>query len=157
MINLDLLFAIVALLFFLIGIRRGLVLSLISLGGTIISVFLIIKIGPLLKLGLMNSFSLSPIISTIIAYILIFVTIGVLAKIILIILSKIVKLLKLNWLDRILGGFFNLITLTALTFLIFYFFRVIFPEHQFQYLEESFVYRVFNSLLSNIQSDYLWV
>lgn len=108
--NCDLIFSIIFLLAFLYGVYKGFAYSLLQSIGVILSFGLIIKFGPLVKIGLMEKLALAALPATIIAYLLIFVTIAILIRIIMILVNRIVKLLSLIWLDKFLGGVFNLIS-----------------------------------------------
>ena len=94
--------------FLFVGYKKGFISSIISLVGLSAIVILLGRFAPLAKEGLIERFALSPFSATIFSYILIIVLILLIAKIIKIILRKIILFLEINWLDKLLGSLFGL-------------------------------------------------
>jgi len=125
MSKIDIVFAVLMLVFFFLGFRKGIAASLISLAGLLLSIVLIARFAPLVKVGLMEKLSLNHAFSTILAYLLIFLTIMVLVKIVIIIMDKVIKTLKLSWLNKSLGGFFGIINYIVFLMILFYILQII--------------------------------
>ena len=105
---LDIILGIFLLIFFFYGFKKGLVAGLIHLLGLILAIFLIIKTGTTVKESMMIKFGIGETLSTIFSYLLIFIIIMVIARIIILLLHKMIDILNLTALNRILGGIFGI-------------------------------------------------
>ncbi len=105
---LDIILSLFLVFFLFVGYKKGFISSIISLVGLSAIVILIGRFAPLAKEGLIGRFALSPISATVLSYVLIVVLIMLIAKIIKIILHKIIIFLEMNWLDKLLGSVFGL-------------------------------------------------
>ncbi len=106
---LDIILSLFLVFFLFVGYKKGFVSSIISLLGLSAIVVLIGRFAPLAKEGLIGRFALSPFMATILSYVLIVVLILLIAKIVKIILHKIIVFLEMNWLDKLLGSIFGLL------------------------------------------------
>lgn len=106
MTSIDLIFGIILLIFMIWGMFRGLLWTLIrilSLAGVIL---IISTFGEEFRYKLGDILNVSPAIATVIAYILIFIGMMIIASIVYGILHKLVKALDLGCINRLAGGLF---------------------------------------------------
>ncbi len=106
---LDIILGIFLLFFVLKGLHNGFIKSVINLIGLIVIVFVISKLGYLVKDGLMNRFGLGEVAATIISYLLIAILIFFIAQIVIKFVHMIFNVLRLEWLDKLLGMVFGLL------------------------------------------------
>jgi len=118
---LDYLVLIVLAIFFIMGLRRGFFLTLIQVLGIFLVVIVIRLFGVLLKQNLHRCCGLSDTWATIIGYILVFLIVMILAKLVSYICNRFLKVIGLAWVDRLLGGILGLIfgTIFFIMFILF--------------------------------------
>ncbi len=104
----DIVLGIFLLLFVINGIYKGFIKNVMHLAGLIVSILLIVKLGPMAKEFVLSKIVVNEVLAVIIAYILIFLIVMIVAKIVSKILNSIVELLSLKWLNSLLGGVFGL-------------------------------------------------
>ena len=106
MTSLDLIFGIILLIFTIWGMFKGLLWTLVrilSLAGVIL---IISTFGEDFRYKLGDMLNVSPAIATVIAYVLIFVVMMIIARMVFGILKKVMKALDLGCMNRIAGGLF---------------------------------------------------
>ncbi len=119
MLTVDIVLAVILLACFIYGFIKGFVSSVIHLAGLIASLVLVVRFAPLVKGGLITQFNFNPLLSGTLSYFLIFVLIMLLAKILAIVIDKMINLLNLTFLNRVLGGLFGLLNGFILLTMIF--------------------------------------
>ncbi len=90
-------------------IKKGFIAAIIHLAALIIAIAIVSKVSPPIAFYLITKFSLSELAAAIISYAIVFIIIGLLAKLTIYILHKVVKLLKIGIVNRILGFIFGLL------------------------------------------------
>lgn len=100
----------VFLLFFLgYGFKRGFAAMLIQILGYIALFLLVGQYFPLVRNALVQSFSFNSFIASLVSFILISFLIYVLSRLVILLLSRTLKMLKLSFMNRLVGGIFGLI------------------------------------------------
>ncbi|MDD3051451.1 MAG: CvpA family protein [Candidatus Cloacimonetes bacterium] len=147
----DIVLGFVSIFFFYIGIRKGLIASVMTIFTIMLSFFVIIKIGPILKQSLTEQYDFSPIFSTLAAYVLITATIAVLVALSHILMWKRLRKNKLSWINRLLGGLMGII-IFALIFLMVVLFisRLSEAETIFEFISGSKFINTARSILIRI-------
>ena len=107
MIDFILLIILCIIAFF--GFRKGLIAAILQLIGVAASFILVVKFGPLVRDGLMQKFSLNPTVAIIVSYVIIFIFIGILVRLLIFFSQKLLELMQLNIVNRILGALFAMI------------------------------------------------
>lgn len=105
----------------LIGLRKGLIASIIHLIALVFTFILIAEASPYISFLLHTKFNLSELVSAILSYIIVLVVIIILTKLVILLLNKLIKALKLSMINRILGavfGFCNGVILLAIVLLL---------------------------------------
>jgi membrane protein required for colicin V production len=128
MTGVDIVLSVILLACFVFGFLKGIIASVIHLLGLISSLVLIVRFAPLVQDGLILRFQMNTLVAGILSYSLIFIMIMLLAKIIILLLHKLVSLLNLTFINRFLGAIFGLlngfilltIIFTVIEFLPFY-------------------------------------
>jgi membrane protein required for colicin V production len=105
----DIVLGIFLLITALIGLKKGFIAAIIHLAALIIAIAIVSKASPPIAFFLITKFSLSELAAAIISYAIVFIIIGLLAKLTIYILHKVVKLLKIGIINRILGFIFGLL------------------------------------------------
>jgi membrane protein required for colicin V production len=111
---LDIIFLFILLVFFFLGYKRGFLLSLLQLLGIVLVIVLIRQFGTVIREGIHHQFGISDTWAIVLGYIVIFIIIMILAKIISLVLQKLIALIHLGWIDRLVGGIVNLLFCFAL-------------------------------------------
>ncbi len=106
---LDIILGVFLLLLALWGIKKGFVATIIQLVGLIMAFLIISKMGHFVKDWLIIQFELPELIAVIASYILIFIVIMLLIRLIIFFMHRFVELLHLKWLNRLLGGLLSII------------------------------------------------
>ncbi len=106
---LDIILLLVLLIFFFLGIKRGFFLSFLQLLGILLVIVLVRQFGVLISNGIHQRLGISETWALVIGYSAIFIIIMLLAKGISNLLQSILELISLGWLDRFLGGIFNIL------------------------------------------------
>lgn len=117
----DIILIIVFLVSMIIGYKKGFISALLTWIGLFVSLIMIARFGPMVKAGIMIKFPIGEFFSTVIAYLLIFVLISIFAAILKILLNYLTKLLKLSFINRIIGavfGFLNCMVILIIFLLI---------------------------------------
>ena len=115
--GLDIFLLIVFLAAMVYGFKKGFISVMLTWMGLLISLILIARLGPMIQLGLMAKYDISPFFSTVLTIVLIFFLISILVAILKILLNDLAKLLNLSFLNRIIGsvfGFLNIIVILTL-------------------------------------------
>jgi membrane protein required for colicin V production len=105
----DIILLSILFVFFLFGVKRGFFLSLMQLIGIGVIILLIQQFGSLMRTGIHEKLGIPETLAVIIGYILIFVLIMLVAKIITVIIQKFMKTISLGWIDRVLGGVLGIV------------------------------------------------
>ncbi len=92
-----------------LGFRKGLIAAILQLVGVAVSFVMIVRFGPLVRDGLIQKFSLNPTLAIVLSYIIIFIFIGLMIRLLIFASQKLLELMQLNILNRILGALFALI------------------------------------------------
>jgi uncharacterized membrane protein required for colicin V production len=109
-LNTILIVYLIASLFY--GFKKGLIATVVHWIGLAITSVLIIRYAPMVKTGIMNKFPIGSFLANCLTYLLIFVMIAILAKLVIILLHQIANLLSLSFLNKCFGaviGFLNAI------------------------------------------------
>ncbi len=104
---LDIILGIFLMVLLIHGLKKGFIRSIISLFSLCVIVLLIAKSGHIIKGMLIAKLGFSEIAAIVLSYILITLTIILIAKLTIKILDMIIEFLHLKWLDRLLGAFFG--------------------------------------------------
>ena len=91
------------------GYRRGILATLFKWAGLVLAIILIGRFSPLVTVGITHKLHLGSFLAAIIAYILIFVLVYLLARLLTFISEMFLKAVKLNTINRILGGVMGLV------------------------------------------------
>ena len=97
----------VLLLFTFFGWRKGLLASIIQLGGYILTFFLVGHYYPLVQRSLILKFHFAKWLATVVSVVLIIVLIVVIVRIVIFLLEKFLRALKLSPVNRTLGAVRN--------------------------------------------------
>ena len=153
---LDIILSLFLVFFLFVGYKKGFISSIISLVGLSSVVVLIGRFAPLAKEGLIGRFALSPFTATILSYVLIVVLIMLIAKIVKIILHKIILFLEINWLDKLLGSVFGLMNGVLILMLIVILIDVLpISNYVWQKTEKSKLTKSIKILTHNIENNLL--
>ncbi len=104
----DIILGIFLVILLINGIRKGFIACLIHLLGLIAAFFLITNVGFLVKRNLIIRLKMSDNLAHIFSYLIIFILILILARIVIILLHKVITELNLNFINRSLGAVFGL-------------------------------------------------
>jgi membrane protein required for colicin V production len=107
---LDLILALILVIFIIFGYRKGLIAELLQLAGLIVSFLLIGKFAPLVKDGLIMKWHLGPFLATLCSYLLIFILIAIIIQLVRMAMEHLVEALNINFLNRSLGAVFGLLS-----------------------------------------------
>lgn len=91
------------------GFRRGLVGSLLQLGGYVLAFFLIGHYYPSIRYNMMAKYGINAILANILAIVLILVAILVLVKLVNFFICRVLSVLHLSWINHTLGGVLGLL------------------------------------------------
>lgn len=106
----DIILALVLVVFIIFGYRKGLIGELLQLTGLIVSFLLIGKYAPLVKAGLIMKWHLGPFLATLCSYLLIFILIAIIIQLVRMGMEHFVEALNLTFLNRTLGAAFGLLS-----------------------------------------------
>jgi len=147
----DIVLALISILFFYVGIRKGLIASVMTIFTIIFSFFAIIKIGPILKQSLIERYDFSIVFSAFAAYILITATIAVLVALSYVLMWRRLKKNKLSWINRLLGGLMGIIVFVLILFIVVLFIsRLSEAETIFEFISGSKFIIIARSILIKI-------
>ena len=136
--TIDIILSVFILIFFLIGFRKGFVATVIHLAAFILFFVLIAFLGPLLKGILILNFNIGDVAAVIISYVIIFLFIFFISLSLIKIITKILKTLKINWINRFLGGFLGIINALIIIAILFLLFTLIpFPKDKNNMIKQS--------------------
>ncbi len=122
--SIDIILSVFMFIFFLIGFRKGFIATIIHLAAFVLFFVLIAYAGPVLKEIVILYLNVNNFAAIVISYLIIFLFIFLISYILIKIITKILKTLKINWINRLLGGFlgiFNALIIITILFLIFSF------------------------------------
>lgn len=106
---LDIILLIILLVFFFFGLKRGFLLSFLQLLGILLVIILVRQFGTVIREGFHIRLGISETWAIILGYVVIFIIVMILAKIISTLLEKLMALIHIGWLNSMLGGILNLI------------------------------------------------
>jgi uncharacterized membrane protein required for colicin V production len=106
MTNIDFAFGILLIAFLVWGMVQGLLWTLVRLASLAGVILVISSFGEGFRYQLSDFLRVSPAVATLIFYIVIFVVMMILARVLYIFLKKIMKTLRLGCMNRLAGGFF---------------------------------------------------
>jgi membrane protein required for colicin V production len=106
---LDIILTLILVLFFANGYRKGLIGGILQLAGILLTFLLLGRSAPLVKIGLMDKLGLGPVLATIFSYLLVLILISVIVQLVRIAMEQLLKLMHLNFINRILGAVFGLL------------------------------------------------
>jgi membrane protein required for colicin V production len=152
--TLDIVLTGVLFLFFVIGFVKGLVRTIIHLLAMVLTVYMVFNSGHLVRQELMKYFSFNPTISTVLAYIVMILVIMLMAKFITLIMSKLVEILQLKFLNRLLGGLFGV--LNGVFFIIIFLVLIEFlpvQEEFYRATKDSYIINYVKNIKNNINLD----
>ena len=107
--TIDIVLAVFLLITAVLGIKRGLIGSIVNLLAIVAIILLVSKVSPIITFYLTNSYNIPELGASIISYFIVIVIIFILAKIIIHFLDKGIKFLNLGFINRLLGGLFGLV------------------------------------------------
>lgn len=141
----DILFVATIALGFWWGYKKGIIYSIFSMLGYFLGVIVAMKFSYLLVNFLKGSLNASPKVLAVIAFILVFVGIVLMARLIAWVLEEILKSFSLNVINQVIGGVLHsLIALFVLCVLIWFADKMnVFPQKQ---KDTSHVYRYIGNL-----------
>ena len=100
---------------------KGFISSVLAFVGLFVTLVMIARYGPMVKYGIMIRFGIGEFFSNILACLLIFVLISVLIAILKLLLNYMAKLLKLTFINRVLGAAFGFVNVMIVIVLFFMF------------------------------------
>lgn len=106
---LDIISLLLLLFFFYLGFKRGFFLSFLQLVGIVLVIVLIRQFGLVIREGIHHQLGISYTWAIVLGYLAIFIIIMVLAKLLSYLLQKLMAMISLGWINRLLGGIFNLL------------------------------------------------
>ena len=110
--NIDLILIILFIVSMIYCYRQGFISTILTWVGLIISLFLLMSIGPMIKENLILKFGISELFSIMLTILLIFMLIAILISILKLTFNSLVKLLRMTFLNRVFGavlGFVNVL------------------------------------------------
>lgn len=119
--TLDIIIGMILIISFLFGLSKGFLQSFLSLVGIVAAVYIAISFSPRVEVLLRERMSLSDDLISGIAFLILFILVVIVFSIAGRILTKVASFIMLGWLNRILGGIFNLIQYAFLVSVIFIF------------------------------------
>lgn len=153
---LDIILLVILIVFFFWGFKRGFLLTFLQLLGIILVIILVRQFGVLLRDGIHLRLGIPQIWVIIFGYAIIFIVIMLLAKIISSLLQSFIGMIKLGWLDRVLGGVFNIVFCFALMVIIVMILEVSsISAHIGEYRHSSQIYSSARIIAEDIISKYL--
>jgi membrane protein required for colicin V production len=105
----DIIISVFLFLFALYGFWKGFLAGLLHLAGLIVAILLISKIGYVVKYGMMELLQIGELPAGLIAYVLIFIIIMIITKIVIWAIKRLLAALSLSFIDRILGAAFGFV------------------------------------------------
>lgn len=152
---LDIILGVFLLILAIWGIKKGFIASVIQLVGLVVAFVVISKMGHFVKEWLIMEFELSEIIAVIASYILIFIVIMLLVRLIIFMMHRFVEMLHLKWLNRLLGAIFSIINgLLILSILTIILNISPFDKEIRKATEESHVMKVVRSITGIVEKSY---
>jgi membrane protein required for colicin V production len=115
---LDIILLLVIFLFFYLGVKRGFLLSFLQLLGMVLVIILVRQFGVLIRDGIHLKLGISANWALLLGYVVIFFVIMLLAKGISTLLQNLMTVIRMKWLDRLLGGVFNILFGSAIVIII---------------------------------------
>ena len=110
MVNyLDIILALLLIVFFIFGLKRGFILSFLQLLGIVLVIVLVRQFGVIIRQNIHVSLGISQTWAIILGYVIIFIIVMILAKLISLILEKLMALISMGWLNNFIGGIFNIL------------------------------------------------
>ncbi|MBW6515867.1 MAG: CvpA family protein [Candidatus Cloacimonetes bacterium] len=106
---LDIILMIFLLIFFVIGLKRGFILSFLQLLGIILVIVLVRQFGVIIREDIHVRLGISETWAIILGYVVIFIIVMILAKLISLILEKLMALISMGWLNNFIGGIFSVL------------------------------------------------
>ncbi len=125
MSSIDVILSVFIFIFFLLGFRKGFIATIINLAAFVLFFVLIAFTAPFLKEYVILFSNLSNNTAIIVSYLLIFVLIFILSALLKKIVMKILKALKINWINRLLGGFLGVINALIIITILFLLFNLL--------------------------------
>ncbi|MCB5250494.1 MAG: CvpA family protein [Candidatus Cloacimonadales bacterium] len=107
-LNIVLIVYFIVALFF--GFKKGLIATIVHWVGLVVACLLIIRYAPMVTAGIMNKFPIGVFFANILSYLIIFVMVVILSKLVIILLNQIANLLSLTFVNKCFGaliGFLN--------------------------------------------------
>jgi len=111
----------IILISIIIGIKKGLIASVIACIGFISTFIFFARFGPMIHVGLRVQYNIGEFFSVVLAYLIIIILVAILVKILTLILNYIASMLDLTVMNRLAGGLFcflNAIVLIMILLLI---------------------------------------
>lgn len=136
--TLDVILSIIIFIFFLFGLKKGFIATIINLAAFVFFFVLIVYIGPVLKEIIQLKFTVSEFLATTLSYFVIFLVIFLISAILIKIFTKILKALKINWINRLLGGVLGVANALIIITVLFLIFMILpFPKNKKSVIEQS--------------------
>jgi membrane protein required for colicin V production len=105
----DWLILVILLAFTLVGLKKGLVATLVQVGGALAAFFLVGHFYPLLRNSMVAKYEMHGTLATLIAVLLIVAAIAVVVRLVIWILNALLKALHLGIFNRFLGTIFGFV------------------------------------------------
>lgn len=138
------------------GLLRGFVRELTSVFSVVGGVVAAKLFAPQVADVLLSALNISPRAALIMAYALLFIGVALLCKLVAQLITKLLKKLDINWLNRLVGGVFGSVMWALIASLVLNLFIVIDPYYSFiktEAKQESHLYEPILSLASVAKSQ----
>ena len=96
----------IILIAIIVGLKKGLIASVLACIGLISTFILFARFGPMIRAGLRIQYNIGEFFSFIFAYIIIIILVAILVKILTLIFNYIASMLDLTVMNRLAGGLF---------------------------------------------------
>ena len=136
--TLDIILSIIIFVFFLFGLKKGFIATVINLAAFILFFILIVYIGPIFKEIIQLNFTVNDFLASTLSYFAIFLIIFLISAILIKILTKILKALKINWINRLLGGVLGIANALIIITVLFLIFTILpYPKNKKTVIKQS--------------------
>lgn len=142
-ILITIIFFIILIIFFIKGIKKGFFFSISSILTIIVGIKIIDKYYNYF-FGLLKPYRLPPFFLKILIYLSIFVILFFIFKLIGYFFTIILKVLHLNWLDKLLGGFLETIKCLVLIWFFIFLSLNIYPKSENFIKNSNLLYQLYN-------------
>jgi len=138
------------------GLKTGFIAMLMAWVGLVASLLLFLRFGPMIRAGIMANYNIGSFFAGVLSYIIIFVMVGFLVKLLTILFEYVAGLMQLSLLNRITGAVFCFLNVLVVLMLLLYFINTVpfFTKARIGLTDNSVVLNECFKLMEKIRLDY---